>query len=278
MTYSSVFGGLCRSRPTVARIGADKPCRHALTDSTDATEQTLRRTLSNSSLTVPGCSCNNGDAGDWYGVSVGTMTPETIHPAIAARLPKTVVLVGLMGAGKTSIGRRIAHRLHLPFLDADAEIEAAAGCTIEEIFARHGEAAFRAGERRVIARLILDNPVHVLATGGGAFVDEQTRMLLREHAITVWLRAELEVLLARTARRNNRPLLKTGDPREILANLIDVRYPVYAEADVILDSEDVSPDETADRLIEALERYCRTKLQSFPAPTPENPCYASGYR
>ncbi len=164
---------------------------------------------------------------------------------------KTVALVGLMGAGKTSIGRRLAQRLGLPFIDADAEIEAAAGQSVEEIFLRHGEAAFRDGERRVIARL-LDTPAHVLATGGGAFMDPSTRALLRDRAVTVWLRADLELMLARVARRGNRPLLKGGDPRAVLETLIAERYPVYAEADITVDSVDGPPETTVERVLAAL--------------------------
>lgn len=166
-------------------------------------------------------------------------------------LPKTLVLVGLMGAGKTSIGRRLAARLDLPFVDADAEIEAAAGCTIDEIFARFGEQSFRDGERRVITRL-LDDPVHILATGGGAFMDAETRRHIVEKGISLWLRADLDLLLARTARRNNRPLLKQGDPREILDRLIAVRYPVYARADIVVDSADVPLEEMVERVLTAL--------------------------
>ncbi|HEX6841613.1 MAG TPA: shikimate kinase, partial [Stellaceae bacterium] len=131
------------------------------------------------------------------------------------RVTRTVALVGLMGAGKSSIGRRLAQRLGLPFVDADSEIEAAAGSTIEEIFQRHGEAAFRDGERRVIARL-LESPTHVLATGGGAFMDPSTRALLRARTISIWLRADIELMLARVGRRGNRPLLKRGEPRAVL--------------------------------------------------------------
>lgn len=170
-------------------------------------------------------------------------------------LPKTVVLVGLMGAGKSAIGRRLANKLGLPFVDADTEIEAAAGCTIEEIFARDGEAAFRAGERKIIARLLTERPVHILATGGGAFMDPDTRTLVRERATSVWLRAELDILLARTARRTHRPLLKTGDPREILSRLIEQRYPVYAEADLTVESDENPPEHTVERVIEALEDH-----------------------
>jgi shikimate kinase len=168
--------------------------------------------------------------------------------------PRTIVLVGLMGAGKTNIGRRLATRLQLPFVDADSEIEAAAGETIPEIFENRGEAAFREGERRVIARL-LEGPVQVLATGGGAYMDAQTRGLIRERGISVWLRAELEVLLQRVARRSNRPLLKQGDPREVLSQLIERRYPVYAEADIVVDSIEGPPELTLGRVVDALQRH-----------------------
>ncbi len=170
------------------------------------------------------------------------------------RALKTIALVGLMGVGKTSIGRRLAQRLELPFIDADAEIEAAAGATIEEIFQRHGEAAFRDGERRVMTRL-LDAPPRVLATGGGGFMDASTRALLRNRAVTVWLRADLDVMLARVSRRNNRPLLKNGDPRAVLEQLIAERYPVYAEADLTVESVDGPPDATVERVIAALASH-----------------------
>jgi shikimate kinase len=168
--------------------------------------------------------------------------------------PKTIVLVGLMGAGKTNIGKRLAAKLHLPFIDADAEIEAAAGETIEEIFANRGEALFREGERRVIGRL-LEGPPHVLATGGGAFMDPQTRAAIRAHGISVWLRAELDLLVARVGRRANRPLLKAGDPRTVLAQLIEKRYPVYAEADLVVDSLDGPPELTLARVLDALKHH-----------------------
>ncbi len=164
---------------------------------------------------------------------------------------RAIVLVGLMGAGKTKIGRRLAARLNLPFFDSDTEIEAAAGETIEEIFRNRGEAVFRDGERRVIARL-LAQPVHVLATGGGAFMDPETRAVIARCGVSVWLRADLDVLLARVARRNNRPLLQQSDPRTVLAELIERRHPIYAEADLTIDSGDGPLELTTTRVIAAL--------------------------
>ena len=158
-----------------------------------------------------------------------------LNPQPPFRLGRTLVLVGLMGAGKSTVGRRLAQQLRMPFRDADAEIEAAANMTIAEIFARDGEAAFRAGERRVISRL-LDGPVHVLATGGGAFMDPATRARVRERGLSLWLRADIDVLLARVAKRRHRPLLNQGDPRDVLERLMAVRHPIYAEADLTVDS------------------------------------------
>ena len=172
------------------------------------------------------------------------------------RSPKTVVFVGLMGVGKTCIGRRLAQRLELPFVDADKEIEEAARCTIPEFFERYGEQQFREGERRVILRL-LDNPVHVLSTGGGAFMDAQTRAAIRERAISLWLRADLDLMLRRVSRRNDRPLLQVADPRAKLQELIDQRYPVYAEADITVDSVDGPPDVTLERVVGALAAHLR---------------------
>jgi shikimate kinase len=169
-------------------------------------------------------------------------------------LPRTVALVGLMGAGKSAIGRRLGQRLGLPFVDADDEIERAAGCTIAEFFERFGETEFRAGERRVIARL-LEGPPHVLSTGGGAYIDPETRALMREKALTVWLRAELDVLYDRVKKRSHRPLLRQGDPREILGKLMDQRYPIYAEADLVVESTAQPADRTTEQVIEALRRH-----------------------
>jgi shikimate kinase len=198
-------------------------------------------------------------------MTASTAAPPADLPAGLDRIPRTIVLVGLMGAGKSAIGRRIAQRLQLPFVDADAEIELAAGQTIPEIFATHGEAAFRDGERRVLARLLAE-PVHVLATGGGAFIDPQTRQLVRERGISVWLKAELDVLLRRTAKRSNRPLLSNGDPAEILSRLMAQRYPVYATADITVESSDGPPEVTAQRVLEALAAFLGTRAGDAGAP------------
>ncbi len=163
----------------------------------------------------------------------------------------TIVMVGLMGAGKTSIGRRLAARLGLPFVDADDEIEAAAGSSIADIFERLGEASFRDGERRVIARL-LDGPPIVLATGGGAFMDAETRKCIAASGISVWLRADIETLVRRTSRRDDRPLLKSGDPRKILAQLMELRYPIYQRADIVVDSLDAPAEQTLQRVLDAI--------------------------
>lgn len=167
---------------------------------------------------------------------------------------ESIVMVGLMGAGKTSIGRRLAARLGLPFVDADDEIEAAAGSPIDDIFERLGEAGFRDGERRVIARL-LDGPPMVLATGGGAFLDAETRERIATKGISVWLRADIDTLVRRTSRRNNRPLLKNGEPREILTRLMKQRHPIYQLADIVVDSFDAPAEETLQHVFDAVEAY-----------------------
>lgn len=173
---------------------------------------------------------------------------------------KTIVFIGLMGVGKTCIGRRLAQRLGLPFVDADQEIEQAAGCSISEIFARHGEQEFRSGERRVILRL-LDGPVQVLSTGGGAFMDPQTRARIAERGISIWLRADIDLMLKRVSRRSDRPLLQVPDPRVKLEELMAVRYPVYALADIVLDSADGPPEVTVGRAYEALAAWLRQSGQ-----------------
>jgi shikimate kinase/3-dehydroquinate synthase len=164
---------------------------------------------------------------------------------------RSIVLVGLMGAGKTSIGRRLAVRTGLPFRDADSEIELAAGCSVPEIFERFGERAFRDGERRVIARLLAGDQL-VLATGGGAYMDPDTRAAVRRGAVCVWLRCRLPTLLRRVAGRSHRPLLNGGDPADILQRLMAVRHPIYAEADVIVDCGDENPEITTSHVLDAL--------------------------
>lgn len=175
-------------------------------------------------------------------------------PLPASLRGRSIVLVGLMGAGKTSIGRRLAARLGLPFRDADAEIEMAAGCSIPELFERFGEKEFRDGERRVIRRLLAGDPL-VLATGGGAFMDQDTRAAVRRDAVSVWMRAKLPTLLRRVSGRTNRPLLNGKNPAEVLQELMATRHPVYAEADLIVDCSDEPPDTTTGKLVEALERW-----------------------
>jgi len=171
--------------------------------------------------------------------------------ALAAALGhRSIVLVGMMGAGKSSIGRRLAGRIGIAFVDADAEIEAAAGMSIADIFAVHGEPYFRSGEARVIARLLEHGP-QVLATGGGAFMNAQTRATVRAKAVSVWLKADVDVLTRRLRRRNDRPLLKTEDPVATLTKLLVDRDPIYAEADVTVISRDVTHEVIVDEIIAA---------------------------
>lgn len=172
----------------------------------------------------------------------------------SARFKRCVVLVGLMGAGKTTIGRRLARALALPFVDADEEIERAAGRSVADIFSTYGEAHFRDGERRVIARLLACPPM-VLATGGGAFVDASTRMLIKASAISIWLNAELDVLVRRVSRRNTRPLLTGGDPRAVLERLLLERAPFYAEADITIDSPPGPHERTVEAIVSALDAW-----------------------
>jgi shikimate kinase len=167
---------------------------------------------------------------------------------------KTLTLVGLMGVGKTSIGRRLATALNMAFRDADAEVEIAAGRSIPEIFAQYGESAFRDGERRVIARL-LDEPPQVLATGGGAFVDEQTRRLINEKSISVWLRADLAVLARRVGRRDTRPLLAGKDPLQVLEAQASARYDLYAQAHLMVETGETAHQVAVDAIIRALAAH-----------------------
>ncbi len=169
---------------------------------------------------------------------------------------KSVVLVGLMGAGKSSIGRRLGARLGMPFVDSDVEIEKAAGMSIDDIFKRHGESHFRDGERRVIGRL-LDGPPIVLATGGGAFMNAETRARIKSQSLSIWLDAELEVLLRRCLKRSNRPLLRQGDPGETLLRLKTERDPVYAQADHSVHSGDGPHELVVDAIVRLLEERCR---------------------
>ncbi|MGH6620919.1 MAG: shikimate kinase [Alphaproteobacteria bacterium] len=187
-----------------------------------------------------------------------TANPRSEPPAAP---PKPIVLVGMMGAGKTAVGRRLAARFGLPFVDADEEIETAAGCSIADIFAQHGEAAFRDGERRVIRRL-LKTRACVLATGGGAFMDERVRQMIKESGISVWLKADLETLWHRVRRRSHRPLLNTENPKETLERLMQTRYPVYAGADITVESNESPLDETVERLVQCLERFLATDARS----------------
>ncbi len=183
-------------------------------------------------------------------VAVETRPPHPPPPPSG----RSLVLVGLMGAGKTSIGRRLALRTGLPFRDADTEIEQAAGCSIAELFARFGEPAFREGERRVIRRLLAGPPV-VLATGGGAFMDPETRAAIREQSTSIWLRCSLATLVRRTAGRTHRPLLRLGDPERVLANLMAERHPVYAEADIVVQCGEDSPEMTTQRVLAAVQDF-----------------------
>ena len=167
---------------------------------------------------------------------------------------RVIVLVGLMGAGKSTVGRRLAEKLGLTFMDADHEIEAAAGKTIPEIFADHGETYFREGERKVIARLLDSGPA-VLATGGGAYVNPDTRELIKKKGVSVWLKADLPVLMRRVSRRSNRPLLQTSDPEAVMRRLIDERYPIYANADVTITTRDIAHTAIVNDVLKGLAQW-----------------------
>jgi shikimate kinase len=190
---------------------------------------------------------------------------------VAALGTRSIVLVGMMGAGKSSVGRRLAARLGLPFIDADAEIEeTAGGMPIPEIFERYGEERFRSAEVRVIARLLNGGP-QVLATGGGAFMNAETRAAIRAQGISVWLKAEFDVLLRRIKRRSDRPLLKTDDPAETLRRLMAERYPVYAEADVTIHSREVAHEKIVDEIVAALCRRLGIAAEDRAAPLEPSP-------
>ena len=197
-----------------------------------------------------------------------TMPDAGLHNKMAAASPqdgaivtalgrRSVVLVGMMGAGKSSVGRKLGGRLGLPFIDADTKIEEAAGMSIPDIFETRGEAEFRAGEARVIARL-LDGGPQVLATGGGAYMNPETRALIRDKGVSVWLKADFDVLMKRIKRRTDRPMLKTADPAATLKHLMEVRYPVYAEADVTVESREVMHEVIVEEILERLRDVMKT--------------------
>lgn len=167
---------------------------------------------------------------------------------------RPIVLVGMMGAGKTTVGRRLAQRLARRFIDSDEEIEKAAGMPIADIFAIHGEADFRAGEVKVISRLLRDENL-VLGTGGGAFINAETRALVKQQALSVWLKADFDLLFARVARRSHRPLLRTADPRATLRDLMQHRYPIYGQADITVVSRDVPHEQVASDVVDAMLAY-----------------------
>ncbi len=180
--------------------------------------------------------------------------PEIVQ--LGRRLHKPVVLVGMMGVGKSSVGKRLGALLHRPFFDADDEIEASARMTIPEIFDTYGEDYFRDGERRVIARLLgEDRPLSVIATGGGAFVNEATRALILERGLAVWLDSDVDTLVERTARKDNRPLLRDGDPREILGRLRDERAPHYAQAPIHVVSAAGPHTQTLNRVLQGIAQW-----------------------
>jgi shikimate kinase len=188
--------------------------------------------------------------------------PAKPEAAIVAALGRrSIVLVGMMGAGKSSVGRRLAARLGLAFVDADSEIETAAGMSIADIFSAHGEAYFRSGEARVIARLLEGGP-QVLATGGGAIMNPDTRAAIRAKAVSIWLNAEYDVLLRRVRRRTDRPMLKTADPAETLRRLLAERSPTYAQADVTLNSRDAPHETIVNEAIAALAAHLGVGTQS----------------
>ena len=180
------------------------------------------------------------------------IVPLADRARAALRGEGMIVLVGLMGVGKTTVGKALAAELNVPFRDADAQIEEAAGKTVNEIFAQHGEQEFRRGERRVISRLLIDEAPHVLATGGGAFVDPETRALIKERAVSVWLKADIDSLVKRVSRKNTRPLLRNGDPHEILTRLHNERAPFYAEADVHAESSNGAVADTVVRVLNGI--------------------------
>ncbi|MBP0437871.1 shikimate kinase [Tianweitania sediminis] len=192
---------------------------------------------------------------------------EVLEPSLRQQLldrlgSRTVVFVGLMGAGKTAIGRRVAQALDLPFVDSDHEIEAVSRLTIPELFERYGEPEFRALEHRVLERLVREGP-GIVSTGGGAFMDANTRAVIAERGISVWLKADLDVLMERAMKKGNRPLLKTADPRGTMAGLMAARYPTYAQADITVETRDEKREVITSEVLDALDRH----LDHLPAET-----------
>ncbi len=198
-------------------------------------------------------------------------SPTAPEAAILAALGKRlIVLVGMMGAGKSTVGRRLAARLRLPFVDADTEIEAAHRMSIPEIFENYGEPYFRDGEARVIARLLDEGPA-VLATGGGAFMRDETRRRIHDNAISVWLKADADLIMRRVRRRADRPLLQTTDPEGTVTRLLAVREPVYQLADITICSRDVPHDKVVDDCMEALQAFFRAAAEAAPQPAGSQP-------
>lgn len=188
-----------------------------------------------------------------------SVLPHLVEEERAARIvnalgPRSIVLVGIMGCGKSSVGRRLAQTLSLPFVDADTEIEAAANLTIPEIFAQHGEAYFRAGEQRVISRLLKNGP-QILATGGGAYMNAETRAAIRDNGLSIWLKADFSLVMSRVRRKPNRPLLNDPDPEAVMRRLLAEREPVYAQAALTVQSRDVPHEAVVVDIIAALEDH-----------------------
>lgn len=181
---------------------------------------------------------------------------------------RVIVFIGLMGAGKTSIGRRLAQALDLPFIDSDHEIETVSRMSVSELFAQYGEPEFRALEQRVIERLLQQGP-RIVSTGGGAFMNPQTREAIAEFGVSIWLRADLDLLMARVARKQTRPLLKNADPRGVMRKLMDERYPVYAKADITVETRDARREVITQEVLEALRTYFESGAQG--RPTQETP-------
>ena len=192
--------------------------------------------------------------GTWQTGMDEALAPPDLSSMRQALGKRSIALVGLMGAGKTTVGRRLATQLSLPFRDTDHEIEAVSRMKVPDLFKAYGEPEFRALEVRVISRLMEEGP-QVVATGGGAFMNPQTRALMADTAITVWLKADLDILMERVRRRGNRPLLKTADPRATMRKLIDERYPIYAQSDITIDSRNVRREVIAAEIAESLQRF-----------------------